>query len=310
MIRLSIMALLCAALAGCNAATMATKKPTIRVQQPEGAQLSSQSELIEQEHADRIHRIRRLADKCDVPAPSIDQQLLLPKTLFDTDRDLPVIRVAWGDRAFFDTDEATPLASSEPILCVLAGVLEGDLPDTHLAVVGHTDARGSKAYNEELSLARARNVTQRLVERGVRPQQADYIGMGKLQPVAPNNTPEGMAKNRRVEFFLGAYPEITLEAVSRVPVNEEHRELAETHSRERQPASVGKKRSVQVHTPASRDTDTVDQSRKTNVESAQRQPDAGEAKSREITVGGRQRSLDLPAVVHREPAIGSRRSGF
>lgn len=311
MIRLFIMALCCAALAGCNAAILATKStPQPQSQRVEGARLASQSELIAQEHTDRIHRIRRLADKCNVPAPSIDQQLLLPKELFGTDRELPVIRVAWSDRAFFDTDKATPLATSEPILCVLAGVLAGDLPDTHLAVVGHTDARGSEAYNDDLSLARARNVTHQLVELGVRPQQVDYIGMGKLQPVAPNKTPEGMAKNRRVEFFLGAYSEITLEAVSRVPVNEEHRQLAKTPSRERRAASVGKERSVEVHAPKSRKPAAMKQTRKASVDNEQRQTDAGEAAAREITVGGRERSLDLPAVVYREPAIGSRRSGF
>lgn len=306
MMRFVTTALLCAALAGCNAATLATAPSS----PPSGAALVSQGALIEQEHLDRIRRIRRLAEECDVPQPSVDQQLLLPRKLFGTDRDLPVIRVAWSDRIFFATDRATPLATSEPMLCVLAGVMKGDLPDTHLAVVGHTDARGSEAYNDALSLARAENVTQRLVERGVRLEQMDYIGMGELQPVAPNSTSLGMAKNRRVEFFLGAYSEITLEAVSRVPVDESHRRLANSHSRERQAASVGVERAVKVHAPTSRQHDNVGQSREVAADGVERRVDAGEAASREITVGGRERSLNLPAIVYREPAIGSRRSGF
>lgn len=306
MMRFVTTALLCAALAGCNAATLSTAP----FSPPAGATLVSQGALIEQEHRDRIQRIRRLAEECDVPPPSVDQQLLLPRQLFATDRDLPVIRVAWSDRIFFATDQATPLATSEPMLCVVAGVMKGDLPDTHLAVVGHTDARGSEAYNDALSLARARNVTERLVELGVRSQQVDYIGMGELQPVAPNSTSLGMAQNRRVEFFLGAFSEITLEAVSRVPVEESHRRLAERPARERRVAEVGAERRVAVHAPASRQAAEVGKSREVSVDEASRRPDAGEPEAREITVGGRERSLNLPAVVYREPAIGSRRSGF
>ncbi len=306
MMRFVTTALLCAALAGCNAATLATAPSPASA----GATLVSQGALIEQEHLDRIRRIRRLAEECDVPPPSVDQQLLLPRQLFATDRDLPVIRVAWSDRIFFATDQAKPLVTSEPMLCVVAGVMKGDLPDTHLAVVGHTDARGSEAYNDALSLARARNVTQRLVELGVRPQQMDYIGMGELQPVAPNSTSLGMAQNRRVEFFLGAYSEITLEAVSRVPVEESHRRLAERPARERRVAEVGVERRVRVHAPSSRQAAEVGKSREVSVDETSRRPDAGEPESREITVGGRERSLNLPAVIYREPAIGSRRSGF
>ncbi|MBB3332521.1 outer membrane protein OmpA-like peptidoglycan-associated protein [Halomonas campaniensis] len=306
MMRFVSTALLCAALAGCNAATLSTAPSS----PPAGATLVSQGALIEQEHRDRIQRIRRLAEECDVPPPSVDQQLLLPRQLFATDRDLPVIRVAWSDRIFFATDQATPLATSEPMLCVVAGVMKGDLPDTHLAVVGHTDARGSEAYNDALSLARARNVTDRLVELGVRSQQMDYIGMGELQPVAPNSTSLGMAQNRRVEFFLGAFSEITLEAVSRVPVEESYRRLAERPLRERRVAEVGAERQVTVHAPASRQVAEVGTSREVSVDETSRRPDAGEPEAREITVGGRERSLNLPAVVYREPAIGSRRTGF
>lgn len=306
MMRFVTMALLCAILAGCNAAALVTAPSS----PPPGATLVSQGALIEQEHLDRLQRIRRLAEKCAVPPPSVDQQLLLPRQLFATDRDLPVIRVAWSDRVFFATDRAEPLATSEPMLCVVAGVMKGDLPDTHLAVVGHTDARGSEAYNDALSLERARNVTQRLVELGVRPNQIDYIGMGELQPVAPNSTSLGMAKNRRVEFFFGAYSEVTLEAVSRVPVEESHRRLADRSTPERRVEKVGVERRVTVHAPASREAAEVSKSREVAEEETSRRPDAGEPESREITVGGRERSLNLPATVYREPAIGSRRSGF
>ncbi|WP_346796625.1 OmpA family protein [Halomonas sp. Bachu 37] len=302
-------ALLCAGLlAGCKSASLVPASPAVT--SSAGATLMSPGALIEQEHLDRVQRIRRLAEQCDAPPPSVDQQLLLPRQLFGTDRDLPVIRVAWGDRIFFSTDQAIPLATSDPMLCVLAGVIKGDLPDTHLAVVGHTDARGSEAYNEALSLKRAKNVTGRLVSLGVRPDQVDFIGMGELQPVAPNSTPEGMGKNRRVEFFLGAYSEVTLEAVSRVPVNEAHRRLAEASSRERQAENVGRERSITVHAPEQRTPTEVGKERSVSSSKTGRAAPVVEQVSREITVGGRERTIDLPAIVYREPAIGSRRSGF
>lgn len=306
-------ALLCAGLlAGCKPATLMPASASKPLAPPSGgATLMSPGALIEQEHLDRIQRIRRLAAEHNVPAPSVDHQLLLPKELFGTDRDLPVIRVAWSERAFFETDQATPLPRSRSVLRTLAGVIKGDLPDTHIAVVGHTDARGNEAYNEALSLRRAESVADHLVALGVNPRQIDIIGMGELQPVAPNRTREGMAKNRRVEFFLGAYSEVTLEAVSRVPVNEDHRRLPEAPSRERQTDQVGRQRSVTVHAPKTRTPDQGSKERTASAPATIARPSPEpEHASREITIGGRERTLDLPAVVYREPAIGSRRSGF
>ncbi len=68
---------------------------------------------------------------------------------------------------------------------------------------GHTDSTGKDSYNMQLSERRAKAVAQWFIRRGyltpsvVRPQ-----GFGKTQPAAPNNTPQGRAKNRRVEIFL------------------------------------------------------------------------------------------------------------
>jgi outer membrane protein OmpA-like peptidoglycan-associated protein len=68
---------------------------------------------------------------------------------------------------------------------------------------GHTDSTGPDDYNMRLSERRAQSVAQWFLKRGyltsavVRPQ-----GFGKTQPVAPNNTSEGRAKNRRVEIYL------------------------------------------------------------------------------------------------------------
>jgi outer membrane protein OmpA-like peptidoglycan-associated protein len=69
-----------------------------------------------------------------------------------------------------------------------------DLGDGPVAVTGHTDARGSSAYNRALSLRRARAVAAAL------PVRARVIGAGKSHPVATNRTAAGRARNRRVEI--------------------------------------------------------------------------------------------------------------
>jgi len=66
-------------------------------------------------------------------------------------------------------------------------------------IVGYTDSIGSASYNQKLSERRANAVMNALIERGVDPKQLSAIGMGELNPVASNDTPEGRAKNRRIE---------------------------------------------------------------------------------------------------------------
>ena len=70
-------------------------------------------------------------------------------------------------------------------------------------IIGHTDSIGSEAYNLELSKRRARAVQAFLVENGVREDIIDVSGMGKMDPVASNDTEEGRALNRRVEVLVG-----------------------------------------------------------------------------------------------------------
>jgi len=69
-----------------------------------------------------------------------------------------------------------------------------------ISVEGHTDADGSEAYNLDLSRRRAEEVVRLLVGYGVNGENISGGGYGETRPVASNDTPEGMAKNRRIEF--------------------------------------------------------------------------------------------------------------
>jgi OOP family OmpA-OmpF porin len=75
-------------------------------------------------------------------------------------------------------------------------------PGMHIQVGGHTSSEGSAELNQQLSLGRAQSVVAYLVHAGVDATQLEPIGHGATQPVAPNDSSENMAKNRRIEFTV------------------------------------------------------------------------------------------------------------
>lgn len=75
-------------------------------------------------------------------------------------------------------------------------------PDTTVDVIGHTDNTGPASYNQRLSTERARAVADILINAGVDPSRIRAIGRGEYEPIATNLTPEGRARNRRVEIII------------------------------------------------------------------------------------------------------------
>lgn len=73
---------------------------------------------------------------------------------------------------------------------------------TMITVTGHTDSTGSKEYNQKLSEQRAISVANYLSSKGVAQPRLAASGYGEAFPVAPNNTEQGRAQNRRVEVQL------------------------------------------------------------------------------------------------------------
>jgi outer membrane protein OmpA-like peptidoglycan-associated protein len=93
---------------------------------------------------------------------------------------------------------------SYPILNQLVALLKEN-PSYKLEIIGHTDGsneRTTDAYLRELSLKRAESVKEYLVSKGIDPERITTKGMGRDMPVADNSTPEGRAKNRRIEFRI------------------------------------------------------------------------------------------------------------
>jgi outer membrane protein OmpA-like peptidoglycan-associated protein len=89
---------------------------------------------------------------------------------------------------------------SEPVLKEIAAVLKNN-PGWKLSIVGHTDGVGNDAANLELSRRRAASVKTALVERyAIDANRLSTGGFGASEPQAKNDTPEGRARNRRVEL--------------------------------------------------------------------------------------------------------------
>jgi outer membrane protein OmpA-like peptidoglycan-associated protein len=125
------------------------------------------------------------------------QQQLADLKAKQTDRG---VVVTLGD-VLFDTGQATLKPGADLAINRLATYLSAN-PRTKVLIEGHTDSRGSDAYNEALSDRRAHAVAVALESRGISADQVQTVGRGKGYPVASNDTPEGRQQNRRVEIVF------------------------------------------------------------------------------------------------------------
>lgn len=103
------------------------------------------------------------------------------------------------DNIFFETNKATIKTESAAELARLAALLVEN-PSIRMEISGHTDNVGSYRVNQKLSEARAKSVVDYMISQGVTADRLEYKGYAFNQPIADNNTADGRAKNRRVEF--------------------------------------------------------------------------------------------------------------
>jgi OmpA-OmpF porin, OOP family len=101
----------------------------------------------------------------------------------------------------FETAQATLDPESTPVLDALAyTVLQ--CPGQRIRIEGHTDATGTAEGNADLSRRRAAAVRDYLARAGIAPEGLVAEGLGASRPVASNETDEGRARNRRIEFIV------------------------------------------------------------------------------------------------------------
>ena len=110
-------------------------------------------------------------------------------------------RGCWAYMSFmlFDFDSAVVKADAEIALKEAVGVAKMH-SDLKVEIQGHTDNIGAAEYNMELSKRRAQAVKDYLEAAGVDSSRMTIMGFGSTMPVAPNDTEENRARNRRVEF--------------------------------------------------------------------------------------------------------------
>ncbi|MEK7854616.1 MAG: OmpA family protein, partial [Acidobacteriota bacterium] len=121
--------------------------------------------------------------------------------------DLPVLRVVFPERTFFDTARSTLRPEAQTVASIIAESLRREPPDVAMFVSGHADSRGSDAQNEALSIDRADAVARTIFALGVRNSSIWRIGFGEDMPLYSGETDADFARNRRVEFLFSAKPE-------------------------------------------------------------------------------------------------------
>lgn len=115
------------------------------------------------------------------------------------------ITIVVDGQVFFDLGSAELLPGALPVLEQISKVIK-DHPKYKVNIKGHTDNNPISTLqfpsNWELSAVRATTVLRYLIAENIDPHRLTATGYGELMPIAPNDTPDNQARNRRVEFVL------------------------------------------------------------------------------------------------------------
>ncbi len=121
------------------------------------------------------------------------------------------IVVEFSSNVLFGFDKSNLSDDAKMNLNKLVVVLDS-YPDTDIEIQGHTDSRGSEAYNHTLSEQRAGTVSGYLSGKGIAYNRLTIKGFGENTPKYSNDTKEGQSQNRRVEFLITANEKMKAEA--------------------------------------------------------------------------------------------------
>jgi outer membrane protein OmpA-like peptidoglycan-associated protein len=121
------------------------------------------------------------------------------------------IIVEFNSNILFGFDQSNLSDEARTNLDKLVTVLN-TYAETNIEIQGHTDSRGSEAYNQNLSVQRAGAVSNYLAQRGISRNRLTTKGFGENAPRYDNDTDEGRRLNRRVEFLITANEKMKAEA--------------------------------------------------------------------------------------------------
>lgn len=116
----------------------------------------------------------------------------------------------------FETGKDILKPESDEVLTVVKKYLDAKPQITLLRIEGHTDTDGDDRANQKLSEARSMAVARWLVAKGVDCKRVIPVGFGEGKPIAPNDTPDNKAQNRRTSFINAA---IKGKAIGGMPVD-------------------------------------------------------------------------------------------
>jgi len=121
------------------------------------------------------------------------------------------IIVELSDKVLFDFGKSDLSVVSQQSLDKIIVVLN-KYPDTNIEIQGHTDSKGSTEFNQSLSVKRANSVYNYLTSKSLASSRLNIKGFGEDAPKYTNDTEDGRAQNRRVEFLITANEKMKAEA--------------------------------------------------------------------------------------------------
>jgi outer membrane protein OmpA-like peptidoglycan-associated protein len=162
----------------------------------------------------RSAEIRRRADECVAPVVAAPVTAPLPGAAPATPPEhveAALRRLGALSNVHFDRNTESISAASAAVLDSVADVMKA-VPEIHASLIGHTDPRGSAAYNLALGQRRAQSVLSFLTAAGVDPSRLTIGSQGKAAPVAIGQDVHDYALNRRVEILYSAPGGVQIEA--------------------------------------------------------------------------------------------------
>jgi outer membrane protein OmpA-like peptidoglycan-associated protein len=111
-------------------------------------------------------------------------------------------RIILDERVLFDTDHAHVHSEGRAMIRAIVKAATQHSEWVMLTIEGHADERGTDAYNQSLSEARAERVRDQMVKAGFAADKIKTVGYGRSRPRVQGSTPEALHRNRRVEFVI------------------------------------------------------------------------------------------------------------
>lgn len=180
---------------------VASQQQTLTAQQQQNAAQQAANSAQQQQQQAQAQAQAAEAAAAAAQAQAQQAQAQMQQAQVEMDQIKQMVAAKQLNPVTFKTGSAELTAESSPALDKVADIAK-KYPNLKLRVEGHTDNVGAADYNQTLSQQRADSVKDYLVKAGVPADQIVAIGFGKTRPVASNDTAEGRAQNRRVEFIF------------------------------------------------------------------------------------------------------------